>query len=919
MSHLSPRATLGFRTPRGSPGAPSPSARRSKTAGSNLRPRPPESPASNASPMSRRSTIYKNNDTYEPGNDTVKVYVRVRPLNKKEQRLGPRKCLEVDKDTNTVGLRFSNEVRRYPFEAVADEDTTQDQVFESVGKPMVEHALNGYNGAIMVYGQTGAGKTYTMHGSSPGDEVDENPGLVPKFLQELFEKIGERQSDTVEFTVKCQYLEIYNEHIFDLLDPDASPQSVANPNRRTRAKTRARQNDMIAGRGRGHTDALKLRYRKGQVEADQVSQKTLNGPNEAQQFLAFGNENRSVGMTRMNRESSRSHSIFTILIECRDSGEGGEGIKNVRKSTVHLVDLAGSERQDKTHLAGTDMMKESSSINKSLSALGNVIMALADVAHGKSRHIPYRDSKLTFFLRESLGGNAKTMIIANVSPSGYNFGETLSTLQFVQRAKHIRTTAIVNENILGSIQLLQKEVKRLKEELAIAKAEGGEGAAEGVVTVGVTQHPVYQALVRNGTTLALDRDPPEDADEQELLSHRVFQLEELLLRVFDEHGDLEKENDKLSTKLLSKDDLVKRKERTMQSAKMVMKLREAEIARLKGLLNDPERTGDTDTLVEQLRQEIHELQTQMQHNPDVMRLAIENLDLRYQLQEYQQEEGRVNEKVILQLKAAVKTSHRLSLQVKQLIKEKHTLKTALTDSEAAPSASRRLATCTNCGDAVEPSNDEAAAEIAALKSRLRAAEAANQQLREQLIDEQRGHASPATKGKLPARKAGEEPKTLHTKRTGKRPSREAARSDQLPPVTSNHASQAPLKLKQPGAQTSGGATDGSRPGHRRNQSSFTEAPRGGVTPPPPQDEPAPKTPPTHGRGIDNDEDTPLSPQDIRVPKSREVRIPSDNEVVGEDGKNGGPTSSRSLKSVTFATTEGEDEDDDESSFEEYIR
>jgi kinesin family protein 15 len=177
----------------------------------------------------------------------------------------------------------------------------------------------------------------------------------------------------------------------------------------------------------------------------------------------------------MNRESSRSHAVFTITIESKRKESKG-GVVNIRTSQLNLVDLAGSERQRDTQAVGI-RLKEAGSINKSLSALGNVIMALVEVSHGKQRYVHYRDSKLTFLLRDSLGGNAKTFVIANVHPGAKCFGETLSTLNFARRAKEIKNRAVVNEDTTGNIAQLQLEVRRLREELAQLKA-GSRPAAQ---------------------------------------------------------------------------------------------------------------------------------------------------------------------------------------------------------------------------------------------------------------------------------------------------------------------------------------------------------------------------------------------------------------------------------------------------------
>jgi kinesin family protein 15 len=179
-------------------------------------------------------------------------------------------------------------------------------------------------------------------------------------------------------------------------------------------------------------------------------------------LIVRGTKNRHVGSTAMNRESSRSHSVLTCIIESKSMSSNG--VWNMKTSRFHIIDLAGSERSKNTNSVG-ERLKEAGMINKSLSALGNVINSLVDISEGKMRHIPYRDSKLTFILRDSLGGNSKTVIIANISPSQVNLGETQSTLEFARRAKQIKNKAVVNEDSSGTLLILKNEIKRLKKEM----------------------------------------------------------------------------------------------------------------------------------------------------------------------------------------------------------------------------------------------------------------------------------------------------------------------------------------------------------------------------------------------------------------------------------------------------------------------
>ena len=235
----------------------------------------------------------------------------------------------------------------------------------------------------------------------------------------------------LQFLVKCSFLEIYNEQIMDLLEPSSVNLNI--------------REDINKG-----------------VYVEGLQEEAVGCHQDMMQLISKGSKNRHVGATSMNRQSSRSHSVLTTIIESKS--RSATGVWNVKQSRFHLIDLAGSERQK---LAGTvsDRLKEAGMINRSLSALGNVINSLVDVSEGKSRFVAYRDSKLTFILRDSLGGNSKTVIIANISPSHLNINETLSTLKFAQRAKLIRNKAVINEDSSGTILLLKNEIKKLKKDL----------------------------------------------------------------------------------------------------------------------------------------------------------------------------------------------------------------------------------------------------------------------------------------------------------------------------------------------------------------------------------------------------------------------------------------------------------------------
>ena len=277
-------------------------------------------------------------------------------------------------------------------------------VFDYSIRSTVDDVLAGYNGTVFAYGQTGSGKTYTMMGADIGD--GSSKGIIPRIVEQIFDSIM-RSDGSIEFTVKVSYMEIYMEKIRDLLVP---------------------QNDNLPI----HEDKQRGVYVKGLHEF------YVGSVGEVYQVLERGGQSRTVAATNMNQESSRSHSIFVIEVTQKNVETG-----SARSGRLFLVDLAGSEKIEKTGATG-QTLEEAKKINKSLSALGMVINALSD---GKSSHIPYRDSKLTRILQESLGGNSRTTLIINCSPSGYNEAETISTLRFGERAKTIKQKAKVNEEL----------------------------------------------------------------------------------------------------------------------------------------------------------------------------------------------------------------------------------------------------------------------------------------------------------------------------------------------------------------------------------------------------------------------------------------------------------------------------------------
>eukprot|EP00930_Biecheleria_cincta_P030393 TRINITY_DN21054_c0_g1_i1.p1 TRINITY_DN21054_c0_g1~~TRINITY_DN21054_c0_g1_i1.p1 ORF type:complete len:1638 (-),score=316.20 TRINITY_DN21054_c0_g1_i1:407-5146(-) len=405
------------------------------------------SPTSAASPKSGDVPL-------EGRGDNIRVFVRVRPLNSREDSSHFRETIRTDAEAGTVHL-CAEPPRSFAFDGVLPEPATQDDVFNLFGTDVGEACLRGYNGSIYVYGQTGSGKTHTMQGpveSVQSMHSDERRGLMCRILELIFSEIGRRHGEggSVQYSCKCSYLEIYKEQITDLLEPGSSNLQV--------------REDINRG-----------------IYVERLSEHSAWTVSDAYHVLWKGLHQRHVASTQMNELSSRSHAVFTLKLEATSTTTGG--VTSTRVARLNLIDLAGSERQssdpNNPSLHESLRVKEAGAINRSLSALTNVIMSLS---HGIRRRnsgggqrrpfVRYRDSKLTFLLKDSLGGNSRTVIVACVSPSALCFGETLSTLKFAARAKHIRCAAVMNEEYSGTVESLMLEVKSLRQQLELLSSRG---------------------------------------------------------------------------------------------------------------------------------------------------------------------------------------------------------------------------------------------------------------------------------------------------------------------------------------------------------------------------------------------------------------------------------------------------------------
>ncbi|VAI27872.1 unnamed protein product [Triticum turgidum subsp. durum] len=479
--------------------------------------------------------------------NNVQVVIRVRPLNNSEKTLHGYNRCLKQESAQTITWIGQPETR-FTFDHVACEGVNQEVLFRVAGLPMVENCMAGYNSCVFAYGQTGSGKTYTMLGEISDLEVRPSP---------------ERGMTP---------------RIFEFLF----------------ARIRALREDIRNG-----------------VYVENLTELEVGCVNDIIKLLMQGSMNRKVAATNMNRESSRSHSVFTCIIE---STWEKDSTTNLRFARLNLVDLAGSESL--------------------------VIMSLVDLTNGKQRHVPYRDSRLTFLLQDSLGGNSKTMIIANVSPSLCSGNETLSTLKFAQRARLIQNNAVVNEDASGDVLALQHQIRLLKEELAVLK-----------------RHHVTRSLpfstdicgrsggdVDDGSDhMSVDEENNSDAQSIKSLEDLKFSnkqmrsLEETLAGALRRESMAESTIKQLEAEIEQLNRLVSQREEDTRCAKMTLKFREDKINRMEALVHN--KLPAESYLLEDnktLSREIELLRAKVDKNPEVTRFALENIRLSSQLKRYQQ-------------------------------------------------------------------------------------------------------------------------------------------------------------------------------------------------------------------------------------------------------------------------------------------
>uniref|UniRef100_A0A8B9TX72 Kinesin family member 1B n=1 Tax=Anas platyrhynchos TaxID=8839 RepID=A0A8B9TX72_ANAPL len=376
---------------------------------------------------------------------SVKVAVRVRPFNSRETSKESKCIIQMQgNSTSIINPKNPKEApKSFSFDYsywshTSPEDpcfASQSRVYNDIGKEMLLHAFEGYNVCIFAYGQTGAGKSYTMMGK----QEESQAGIIPQLCEELFEKINDNSNEEMSYSVEVSYMEIYCERVRDLLNP------------KNKGNLRVREHPLLG------------------PYVEDLSKLAVTSYTDIADLMDAGNKARTVAATNMNETSSRSHAVFTIVFT-QKKHDAETDLSTEKVSKISLVDLAGSERADSTGAKGT-RLKEGANINKSLTTLGKVISALAESKKKKKTDfIPYRDSVLTWLLRENLGGNSRTAMVAALSPADINYDETLSTLRYADRAKQIKCNAVINEDPNAKlVRELKEEVTRLKD---LLRAQG---------------------------------------------------------------------------------------------------------------------------------------------------------------------------------------------------------------------------------------------------------------------------------------------------------------------------------------------------------------------------------------------------------------------------------------------------------------
>lgn len=535
--------------------------------------------------------------------------------------------------------------RHFTFDHAVDEGTSQEEVFELVGKPLADALHRGIHGCLLAYGQTGAGKTFTMQGPEGLEgsrrreaEKQNQRGLIQRTFERVFNlversaTVGSASGTKVESKCSCNYLQIYNEQVQDLLSPSSE------------------------------SSILIREDRDGLVHVEGAKAETLSSAQQAYKMFQRGNKNRKVGSTALNSESSRSHAVFVIHLETQlTSGTKGADDYQVarRFSSLYLVDLAGSERQRQSQTKGQSL-KEAGNINKSLSQLGQTIKSLAENAEnaekGGGAFVPYRNSKLTFLLKNALVGRSMCSLIANVSPAQDNVDETLSTLVFASRAKLVTNMASVNEDVTYSEAALHAELKKLREENGRLKKQQGavipnknieESAAAGAA-------PAIQAGTSDASTMRL----------QKLHDLLVSERAEAKKRL----DDVLSKPEVYKAKLVELNDRSACLEKELHSTQLRLRMKEEKIARLSD--NVPEANEFWGKEVQDVVKENELLKKQLECPPEVIRYKMELADAERQLQKCS----------VLDISVLQEKCENLVAELSHTISEKKTLNKTAADS-----------------------------------------------------------------------------------------------------------------------------------------------------------------------------------------------------------------------------------------------
>lgn len=494
--------------------------------------RPKTSPAAKGG---ARGSVTSNTDE----SSNIQVICRVRPFSAAEEAGQASKSVHVI-DDSTIKIEEKEASTTFKYDRVFGTDTTQESVYDSVGKNTLEDFFKGFNGTILAYGQTGAGKSHTMFGVLKG--AKSGLGLIPRMAENIFKHIAVGPAD-VQYTVGISLMEIYKEHIIDLLNPHG------------------KSTEYVI-----HQDSVNGVYVKG------LSHAFVSTPEEMDHIFWEGYQMRKKGATAMNSESSRSHAIFQVTLTQNNAADG-----EFKKSNLFLVDLAGSEKFDRAGSLG-NTLEEAKKINQSLSTLGLVINSLTDP---KCAYVPYRDSKLTRILQESLGGNSRTTLIVNVSPASTSTSESMSTLRFGTRAKNIRNSVHVNselsmEQLKIRVELLEKLNHELESELNGMKKPSpqvlkSDPSSPSPFNPRDVPNPIQN---QTGSTDEIGRKDAKIAQlEKELLEFKMnslvlehsedlklFKLESALHQINDKLKDVELMNENLKRHLIISERIIKHRD-----------------------------------------------------------------------------------------------------------------------------------------------------------------------------------------------------------------------------------------------------------------------------------------------------------------------------------------------------------------------